>query len=106
MVNWTYPSSPFYKKHKREMRNVDLTEAMNLASEETNIESHILLELMEIEWTELNWFNKIIFEKYMVLGSLKKVSKDTTIPLASVGRYIKETKEIIKANTISKYENL
>jgi hypothetical protein len=106
MVNWTYPSSPFYKKHKRDMKSVDLTEAMEMAAEDSDTEIHTLLELMEIEWTELNWFNKIIFEKYMVLGSLKKVSKDTTIPLASVGRYIKETKEIIKANTISKYENL
>ena len=105
MVNWTYPSSPFCKKHKQDTKFVEINEAIEMAVEETEIDTHRLLELLEIEWTEVNWFNKIIFEKYMVLGSLKKVSKDTTIPLASIGRYVKETKEQIKLKTITKYEN-
>lgn len=106
MVNWTYPSSPFCKKHKQDNKFVELSEAIQLAVEETETETHRLIELLEIEWTEVNWFNKIIFEKYMVLGSLKKVSKDTKIPLASIGRYVKETKNELKTNTIKKYENL
>jgi hypothetical protein len=106
MVNWCYPSSPFCKKHKQDNKFVELNEAIEMAVEDTDTDIHIILDIIEIEWTELNWFNKIIFEKYLTLGSLKKVSKDTTIPLASIGRYVKETKDIIKKNTINKYENL
>ena len=105
MVNWCYPSSPFYRKHKKDLHHqVDLSEAIQMTMDESNTEEHRLLELIEVEWAELNWFNKIIFEKFMVLGSLKKVSKDTTIPLSSVGRYVKETRATIKNNTINKFE--
>jgi hypothetical protein len=105
MVNWCYPSSPFYRRYKKDMRHqVDLTEAIEMTVDETNLDSHRILELIEIEWLETNWFNKIIFEKYMVLGSMKKVAIDTTIPLSSIGKYIKETKETIRTNTIKKFE--
>ena len=105
MVNWTYPSAPFNKKHKQDHRFIEMNEAIELVVEQTETDTHRILELIELEWTELNWFNKVIFEKYMVLGSLKKVAKDTTIPLASIGRYVKDTKQIIKTNTIKKYES-
>lgn len=105
MVNWTYESSPFNRKHKQDHKFVEINESIELAAEQTEIEKHKLLEIVEMEWTELNWFNKVIFEKYMILGSLKKVAKDTTISLSSIGRYVKETKDIIKTNTIKKYEN-
>ena len=105
MVNWCYPSSPFYKKHKQDIKFVELNEAIEMAVDEKETDIHNLLDIIEIEWTELNWFNKIIFEKYLTLGSLKKVSKDTTIPLASIGRYVKETKELIKKNTLKKYDS-
>jgi hypothetical protein len=57
---------------------------------------------MEEEWAELDWFRKKIFEKYMVMGSLKRVSKDTTIPLTSVARYVNTAKEDIKHNIFKK----
>jgi hypothetical protein len=38
-----------------------------------------------------------------VLGSLKKVSTDTRIPLTSIARYVKETKQTIKQNTFRKF---
>ena len=65
---------------------------------------HHILEIIETEFTEMNWFHKIIFEKYMVLGSLKKVSTDTRIPLTSVARYVKETRQVIKLNTFRKLD--
>ena len=105
-INWCYPSSPFYRKYKMlDLKTVDLSEVINMFSEENDMDTHKLLDYIETEWTELNWFNKVIFEKYMVLGSLKKVSKDTTIPLSSIGKYVKETKEIIKTKTLIKFNN-
>ena len=106
MVNWCYPSSPFFRKYKmNELNTVELNEVINTVTDECEMDSHKLLDIIEIEWAEMNWFNKIIFEKYLVLGSMKKVSKDTTIPIASIGRYIKDTKNIIKEKTLIRYNN-
>jgi len=106
MVNWCYPTSPFYRKIKQfSLSHFDLQEAMNIAVEETESDEHKLLDIIEIEWAETNWFNKKILEKYMLLGSLKAVSRDTTIPLTSIKRYVDETKNLIRINTLNKLEN-
>lgn len=106
MVNWCYPTSPFFRKHKAlNHKLVDIEDVKNITVEEFNIDEHQLMDILEIEWSDLDVMNKMIFEKYLVLGSLKKVSKDTSIPLASVGRYVKETKETILKNTIKKLNN-
>lgn len=105
MVNWCYPSSPFYIKYKKHNHtHVDLKEAMMVMNNETD-EDHNFMDILEQEFSDTFWFSKILFEKWILLGSLKKVSLDTKIPLTSVKRYIKETKEEIKLNVIKRYEN-
>jgi hypothetical protein len=74
----------------------------NLIDDDSLFSNHELYDIMETEWTELNWFHKIIFQKWITLGSLKKVSIDTKIPLTSIARYVKETKTMIKENTFKK----
>jgi hypothetical protein len=106
MVNWCYPSSPFFRKYKmNELNTVQINEVIDMVKEDCDIDSHKLLDIIEIEWAEINWFNKIIFEKYLILGSMKKVAIDTTISIASIGRYIKDTKETIKTKTLIKFNN-
>jgi hypothetical protein len=106
MVNWCYPSSPFYKKHKKDnITTVELNDAIQVMNEESEMDSHKFMEIMEEEFGDLNWFNKVIFEKYMVLGSLKKVAVDTSISLPSIGRYVKETRTQVKYNTFKRYNN-
>jgi hypothetical protein len=106
MVNWCYPSSPFYKKHKKDnLTTVELNDAIQVMNQESEMDSHKFMEIMEEEFGEVNWFNKVIFEKYMVLGSLKKVSIDTTITLPSIGRYVKETRSQVKYNTFKRFNN-
>jgi hypothetical protein len=63
------------------------------------------MDIMEEQFGEVNWFNKVIFEKYMLLGSLKKVAIDTKISLPSIGRYIKETRTQVKLSTFKRYNN-
>jgi len=102
-INWYSKTSPFYRKIRLESsRYSELFEVSNLIDDENLFTSHQLFDIMETEWTELNWFHKVIFEKYLTLGSLKKVSTDTRIPLTSIARYVKETKTIIKENTFKK----
>jgi hypothetical protein len=102
-INWYSKTSPFYRKIRMESSKYsELFEVANLIDDDNLFSSHQLFEVMETEWTELNWFHKIIFEKYLTLGSLKKVSTDTRIPLTSIARYVKETKTLIKENTFRK----
>jgi hypothetical protein len=105
MVNWCYPSSPFYIKYKKHNHtHVDLKEAMMVINDETT-DQHNFMDILEEEFSDTNWFNKIIFEKYILLGSLKKVSLDTKIPLTSIKRYVKETKTLIKFNVVKRFDN-
>lgn len=106
MVNWCYPTSPFYRREKKhQLKSVDLKEAIYITSDETNIEDHKLMDIIEQEWSHTNWFNKVIFEKYMVLGSLKKVAIDTSIPLTSIHKYVNDTRRTIKENAFKKFNN-
>jgi hypothetical protein len=59
-------------------------------------EKQELFDILEQEYSELSWFHKSLFELYLTLGSMKKVSKQTRIPVSSISRYLKESKEQIK----------
>jgi hypothetical protein len=105
-INWCMPNSPFYIKYKKNIiTHVDLTEAIQMTIQQTETESHKFMDILEQEFAEVNWFNKLIFEKYLTLGSLKKVSINTSITLPSIGRYVKETKQVLKFNTFKRYDN-
>ena len=105
-INWYSKTSPFYRKVKRESTLYnELYEVMDLPTDDNIFDNHRMLDIMEMEWTEVNWFNKIIFEKYLIFGSLKKVAMDTTIPLSSVARYVNETKTTIKQNTFKRFND-
>lgn len=107
MVNWCYPTSPFSRKIKKPngLNEVELNEALTIADEESEMNMHKMLELIEMEYSELNFLNKVLFEKYLLLGSMKKVSLDTNFSLGSVHKYINETKQTIKQNTFKKFNN-
>jgi DNA-directed RNA polymerase specialized sigma24 family protein len=58
-------------------------------------------ELPDMKWVmkeleNLSWFDRDLFLLWMELGSLTSISKQTKIPLNSVGRYINETKQKLK----------
>lgn len=104
-INWYSKTSPFYRKVRRESSLYnELFDVPNLIDTDDVFKEHHILEIIETEFTEMNWFHKIIFEKYMILGSLKKVSTDTKIPLTSIARYVRETKQVIKLNTFRKLD--
>ena len=104
-INWYSKTSPFYRKVRRESTLYnELFDVPNLIENDDIFKEHHIMEIVETEFTEMNWFHKIIFEKYLTLGSLKKVSVDTRIPLTSVARYVKETRQVIKLNTFRKLD--
>lgn len=104
-INWYSKTSPFYRKVRKESSLYnELFEVSNLIDSEDVFNQHDIMEIVETEFTEIGWFHKIIFQKWITLGSLKKVSLDTKIPLTSIARYVKETKTTIKQNTFRKLD--
>lgn len=103
-INFHSKTSPWHYKVMREFKRMDdiNDEVINISVEQEEFESELMMEIMEIEYAELSWFHKSVFDLYMELESLKKVAKQTTIPLTSVARYVREAKEQVRNNTINK----
>ncbi len=103
-INWHSNTSPFYYKIRRESsKYTNIDELYDLADEsQLDFEKQQLFDILEQSWCDLDWFRKSLFEMYLTLGSMKKVSKQTRIPLSSISRYLKESKEQIKQNIFIK----
>lgn len=102
-VNYYSSTSPYYYRIRKERCNYsDISEVLNMEEEQEQFESEHVYQLLELNYSELNWFHKSLFDMYLTLGSLKKVSIKTTIPLTSISRYINESKKQLKENIISK----
>jgi len=103
-INWYSQTSPFFRKVKRESTLYnELFDGIELTHNDNELDEHRLMDIMEVEYTKIEWFHRVLMEKYLVLNSLKKVSQDTTIPITSISRYINETKALIKQNTLTKF---
>jgi len=100
-INWHSNTSPFYYKIRKDSsKYTNIEEIFDLADDtQLDFEKQQLFDILEQSWCDLDWFRKSLFEMYLTLGSMKKVSKQTRIPLSSISRYLKESKEQIK-NTI------
>lgn len=97
-INWHSNTSPFYYKIRKEPANyVDITQIYDMADEDQfEFEKTIIFDILEEGWTELDWFRKSLMEMYMTLGSMKKVANKTRIPVSSISRYIRESRQQIK----------
>ena len=104
-INYYSKTSPFYYKIRREriLMNVDLSTCYDLSTEQESFESEELFELLEQNYSELDWFRKSLMDMYLTLNrSMAAVSRKTTIPIQSISRYIKEAREQVKTNVINK----
>jgi RNA polymerase sigma factor (sigma-70 family) len=103
-INWHSKTSPFYYRIRKESsKYTNIDDIYDLADDtQLEYEKQQLFDILEQSWCELDWFRKSLFEMYMTLGSMKKVSKQTRIPISSISRYLKESKELIKTNIYTK----
>jgi hypothetical protein len=107
-INYFSKTSPFFYRIKREriLMNVDITTCWDMSYEQESFESEELYQLLEQEYCELNWFKKSLLDMYLSLNSsMKAVSRKTNIPIQSISRYIKETRQEVKTNIINKLNN-
>lgn len=94
-------SKYYYENKKHENKETEYTPDMNEADNEPYTEPP------EIGWVhdqlaDLTWFERDLFLLWMELGTLTEVSKTTTIPLNSVGRYINDTKQKLIKKWVNK----
>lgn len=97
-INWNSKTSPFYYRIRREIDKYSpLSDNYEVVDDiDEKMDREVLIQCLEISFSELNWFHKSVFELYMTMGSLKAVATKTGIPLTSIARYIKQSKEEIK----------
>ena len=102
-TNWYSETSPFYRKVKRESSLYsDLKDIAEAPVDDNEIHEHLVMDTMEEQYGALNWFSKDLLSRYLILGSYKKVSQQTRIPLMSVHTYVKQAKTELKANVFKK----
>lgn len=104
-INYFSKTSPFFYRIRREriVMNVDITTCWDMSYEQEEFETEELYQLLEEEYCELNWFKKSLLDMYLSLNSsMKAVSRKTNIPIQSISRYIKETRQEVKSNIINK----
>jgi DNA-directed RNA polymerase specialized sigma24 family protein len=105
-INWYSKTSPFYYKIRKEPLNYQpITDIFEYEDEQLKWEKEILLEALELSYAELNFWTKGMVQLYLVLGSVNKVSKFTGIPKSSIIKYVKQSKEELKNNTIERLKD-
>ncbi len=103
-VNWYSKTSPFYYKIRREgQRYSEITDILDMEDDQENFEKELIFSILEKSFCELSWFHKSMIQMYLVLGSLKKVSQQTEIPITSVARYVREAKEQMRNDVNNSY---
>ncbi|CAB5214058.1 hypothetical protein UFOVP185_8 [uncultured Caudovirales phage] len=102
-TNWYSETSPFYRKIRRESSLYnELKDYTDIPVEDNSTLDENIISIVEEEFGALGWFHKDIFSRWMVLGSHRRVSKQTKIPVTSIGTYIREAKETVKLNVFKR----
>jgi DNA-directed RNA polymerase specialized sigma24 family protein len=113
-INYYSKTSPFYYKIRKEAQTyLELFDDFiyeplydfEYEEQQIALEKEKLICILENEYVELEWFEKSIFDLYIIMGSIKKVAKKTKIPVSNVARYIKEIRNKIKTNMINELGN-
>lgn len=96
-TNYFSKTSPFYYRIRKErIMYVNIEQCYDIDDDQKEFEKQQIFDILEISYSELNWWQKSIMDLYLTLGSMKKVSDTTNIPITSISRYINEAKKNIK----------
>ena len=92
-----------YQRIKYDNRNVDFREELNEKLPDDLDEN----PYPEWDWVEeqldtMDWFDRDLFLLWVQLGTLTAVNKETTIPINSVGKYIKTIKQELQKRWINR----
>ena len=96
-INWFSSTSPFYYRIRKE-RNLynEIYDNIEIEDFEYDWEKDKKFEILENELSKIDIFRLALFELYLIVGSLKKVSKQTGISVTNVALHINYVKNKIK----------
>ena len=96
-TNWYSKTSPYqYHKHKYENNKTTYHDYMDYRVDEEYTEDIPDIDWIETQLHEIGWFEHDLFMLYYEMGTLTLLHKETSIPINSVGKYIKEIKNELK----------
>jgi len=105
-INWCSKQSPFYRKIKKfSMSDVDIMDCMQIVAEEYNHADDKLLEMLEEEFGDLDWFDKLQFQTYLLTDTLRETAEHTDTTISKVWHNLQLTKKQIKDNITQKLNN-
>ena len=105
-TNWYSTTSPFYRKIKRESSLYnEISDVADKPADNFELKEQKLMDVVEQEWGNLGWFRKDIFTRYMILGSYRRVSEQTNIPLTSIKNYVHQAKQELRLNIFKKIKD-
>ena len=100
-LNWCSKQSPFYRKNKKFGNTTDeLTDYPE--TEPYDYQDDIIIQLIEQEYSELDWFDKLQFQTYLLTGTLRETAELTNSTTSKVWHNLNSTKEQIKNNILNK----
>lgn len=106
-INWNSVTSPFYYRMRKESSKYQPIQDIFEYEDEhqLNWEKEMLYQSLEQSYSELDFWSKSMMDLYLVLGSVNKVSKYTNIPKSSIIKYVSQSKQKIKTNTLVKMKH-
>ena len=105
-TNWYSETSPFYRKVRRESSLYnEMKDIADIPNTNDDIKHQRLLDVMEQEFSMLGWFHKEVFSDYLILGSYRRVSEKTRIPLTSIKNYVHQAKNEVKHNVFKRIKD-
>lgn len=100
-TNYFSKTSPYqYQKKKYEKQHTEYNDFKDLREDISYMEDIPDMIWVEKTLDEMGWFERDLFTLYMEYGTMVAVHKETTIPINSVGKYIKEIKNDLKQRWI------
>lgn len=106
-VNWTSKKSPFYHKIKRySLEIADIKECFQYVAEEYNEDQDKLLQLLEEEYGDLDWYDKLQFQTYLLTGTLRETAEQQNSTTGKVWHNLQSTKQTIKNNILNKLNDV
>jgi len=105
-TNWYSETSPFFRKVKRESSLYnEIKDIPDVPNHNEEIKQQRMMDLMEEEFSMLGWFHKEVFSDYLILGSYRRVSEKTRIPLTSIKNYVHQAKNEVKQNVFKRIKD-
>jgi len=104
--NWFSKTSPYEYKHRRKVNNNNEYKDFNWEiydnQDEVYEESNPSIEWIREELNQLHWYKRDLFLMWMEIQSITEIAKQTTIPMNTCGRHIREIKKYLNEKWESK----